>query len=129
MCLTIKKGEEIKKAEEDITCYKLLYETQSGCYLSICREYPYKLGQTYKMVGELSVRYEDGIYEGIHGVTVKTVDHDTNRISGGRGWVFHVIVLCIIPKGSMYCLGTDNEIVADTMTLKEVVYDTGQRRL
>lgn len=100
MCLT--RISEPKVAEENIFCYKTLHEGRR----SIHNYYTYKLGKVQPLVKiseSLSTRYGDS----------------SKRIEAGyHSWVnepvrpkksYEKTYLCVIPKGTIYYTGLEND--------------------
>lgn len=118
MCLTVKKGCKIEIAEKDITTYKYII-SYKNCWTGIFFQsstFAYnelqKAKGLYLEADELYVNIEHlqrkrynsttGIYEGFHSY-IKEPNH----------FPYDKKAICIIPKGSEYCLGIDNDIVSN----------------
>ena len=121
MCL-IMKG-DLKIAEKDIVCYKIVLELESNSdkmwrayYMSGIISYPYNKMLTAEKIidhqrsGEQVTRLKvvEGqyIYEGFHAFTIKK-EHILDP--------YVMKKICIIPKGAQYCEGGFDEIVATHM--------------
>ena len=124
MCLVIKEGERIKKAESDILCFKSVRtldddDTKWTCIYYSFADYDFNTEVAAERVSVSNsdgcvVRYlekiehltvikgtfADGIYEGFHARTIKILDTDK---------------YCIIPKGTEICYGNLNDIVTVSM--------------
>ena len=109
MCLIVKEGCKIEIAEKDITTYKYIDSYKDywcGIYYSVPRFLYNEIQRAQYLDSEtwLSsdlkhlVSYLDNIYEGFHSQVI-----NTNAIQK----------ICVIPKGSEYCLGNDNDIVSN----------------
>lgn len=121
MCLIPKESAKI--AEKDIVVYKLLGKCSNGAYYSPWRDAPYEIGKLYTA----NIRYHERlvyevdeypvtttiIEEGLHAYTSKNFAF--LRAFSIIGSVFKAI----IPKGAMYVLGKDNEIVSTQLKLIE----------
>ena len=118
MCLDIKQGECIKKAEKDILCFKLVRTLDddtkwTGIYQGFI-EYDYNTevvadrwyfdagSNSIKSIKLTHLREIDNshIYEGFHAKTIK---------------VYDAAKYCIIPKGTEICYGNLDDIVAMSM--------------
>ena len=124
MCLIPKESAKI--AEEDIVVYKLLGKCLNGAYYSPWRDAPYEIGKLYTA----NIRYHECllnkgdeypikttiIEEGLHAY----IDHSTAVLTSAMVPISGLfIVKAIIPRGSMYVLGTGNEIVSTQLKLIE----------
>ena len=100
MCLT--RISEPKVAEENIFCYKTLHEGRR----SIHTDYTYKLGKVQPLVKiseSLSTRYSGGskkIEAGYHSWVNEPVRSK---------WAYEKTYLCVIPKGTIYYTGLEND--------------------
>ena len=126
MCLTVKEGCNPEIAQKDIVCYKIVDDYIKGwkpcIFASGARySYPYNKVLTAESYinGEIHpikhlkaykfyVTGRRKIEEGFHAYCKKT---------------FAYMYLCIIPKGTEYCLGEENEIVAVNMIVFRSVLD------
>lgn len=121
MCLIPKESAKI--ADKDIVVYKILLEYTDGTYHSPYRYAPYEIGKLYTA----NIRYHERlaykvdeypitntvIGEGLHAYT----SMDTAFL---QAFIIDGIVFeAIIPKGAMYVLGTDNDIVSTQLKLIE----------
>lgn len=117
MCLIVKEGCKIEIAEKDITTYKYINSYKDYWY-GIFYSYPrflYNEIQKAKCLNlyeslDINLEHLQGekcgdeiiINEGFHShVNRCTINTDTKQN------------ICIIPKGSEYCLGDDNDIVSN----------------
>lgn len=119
MCLIVKQGCKTEIAQKDIVCYKFVEghgKYWKPCILGIFGNnagysYPYNkvltaesynYGEKYS-IQQLEIRCREGLYligEGFHA-----------RLNKTHYWMN----ICVIPKGTEYCLGRNNEIVAVNM--------------
>jgi hypothetical protein len=136
MCLTIKKRfsslrkmikKEQKIAIKDIIVFKVLekrrWKNQYGedtKYISPYRSYVYHLGYHYYQTGpnKFSIWWNSfsGYYDinqGLHAwVSLKKAEEEKYDCT---------IIKCVIPKGSTYFLGANNDVVTDNLILLEEV--------
>jgi hypothetical protein len=126
MCLTIKRNQKAKIAEEDIIVYKQITRIKDHprTYLSFYRKASVILGKTY--ISGLTKEDYDGVSEGLHSFesmerTIEDIKESPEYPNQG------VIVRCIIPKGSKYYKGTFCNMVgyaSNTIVYtKEIVYE------
>lgn len=124
MCLIPKDSAKI--AEEDIVVYKLLSKDLNGTYYSPWRYAPYKIGKLYTA----NIRYHERLLDKGYEYLIKTtiieeglhayVDYSTAILTSMMVPISGLfIVKAIIPRGSMYVLGTRNEIVSTQLKLIE----------
>jgi hypothetical protein len=127
MCLTLIENSEIKAAEENIVCYKVVQRLQPGIYRSEFRDYIYNAGAlNYMLNGGLVVttcpvitypaRYSKActsiadkewrfVERGFHSFTCKEDAYKYNadiHVCSSS----YVVVKCVIPKGANYVEGT-----------------------
>ena len=132
MCLTLDKCQEIKTAEKDITCYKVIAHTSfwndySGrwCtkFLTPCRDmevdrYIIRGGEKFTPAYRLSQSFYEGSIEGgfIHtyrylsGAQALLTRCETNikDLPRPRNYFKHYVIYeCVIPKGEQYLEGSD----------------------
>ena len=129
MCLTLTEKSEIKVAEEDIICYKVVRRLCSGVYRSEYYGYLYETGILDKSAfGDITITtrpcittyrsinfnyqditgYEQVVERGFHSFTCKEDAYkyaERYRYSA----VSYVVVKCIIPKGANYIEGIYGE--------------------
>ena len=123
MCLIPKESAKI--AEEDIVVYKLLLKCLNDTYCSPWRGASYKIGKLYTA----NIRYHERLYK-VNDYPIKTkvieeglhtyIDYSTAVIASAfppKPGLF--VVKAIIPKGSIYVLGTRNQIVSTQLKLTE----------
>jgi len=112
MCLTAIHPEP-KTADKDIVCYKLLLQTSDGNFTSIVRNYPWSIHEPVESkLGPRSLRFDE-VEEGLHAyMTLEAAEKST--------FCFDRIAKAVVPKGSRYYLGTNDEIAADHMELTKV---------
>ena len=142
MCLTLKKNESVRIAEEDITVYKMLrkfispretgdsiyYSTPyAGMDVNICSGYVIKpekliLKETLKFEIEIGVRYFSlGL---IH--AYQTTEDFERRFKSACYYNFPgkcILVECYIPKGEYYILGEKGDVAASKLIVRKVVSD------
>ena len=116
MCLIVKSGCKIEIAEKDITTYKYIYDGKDywcGIFYSdprflyneIQKAKHLKLGVIEPSIDLEHLKIESGIInEGFHS-HIKEVNHDR--------FISIEKAICIIPKGSEYCLGLYDDIVSN----------------
>lgn len=140
MCLYVKtKSQSLKKAIElnkriaktDIIVYKRFrgpnkWSNQYGSGISLkspYRRYNYEVGFHYYNEGDLKQRFgftinfagnEMSIHRGLHAYTTPKV---AKQYLGAKDSIFE----CIVPKGSTYYLGRDNEICTDNLIITDTV--------
>jgi hypothetical protein len=110
MCTKIDKDAKQYIAEEDIICYKGLIQRRGTRYYTMFRLIPIRIGVTYK--GKLIVIHEYNksyIHIGFHSfcnsdVFEKDIIYYLNPNTTTRATV--IPCECIIPKGSIYYVGT-----------------------
>lgn len=126
MCLTPKESAKI--AEEDIVVYKLLSKYLNGAYYSSWKDAPYEVGKLYTAI----IGYHERLYkvdeylikttiikEGLHAY----VDRSTAVFRSMHLSVPElVIVKAIIPRGAMYVLGVEDDIVSTQLKLIEICH-------
>ena len=150
MCLTLKKNESVRIAEEDITVYKMLrkfispretgdsiyYSTPyAGMDVNICSGYVIKpekliLKETLNFEIEIGVRYFSlGL---IHAYQTtedferrfKSACYYSSPFYGEDRFQYKfILVECYIPKGEYYILGDENDIAASQLVVRKVVSD------
>jgi hypothetical protein len=128
MCLTFRKSNiSIKEAEEKIktvkkqkTVYKMFRFYKTGDKIKLyapIKAFEYHLGQRYTSKIDIQKSYYGN-------VVVEAGLHAFHRKKGymrgmDRSPHMYVLIPCIIPAGGRYILGTDNEIVSDTLVLPD----------
>lgn len=132
MCLTLNSDSEIKIAEEDIICYKILREDSEAYATSPYFGFEYIVGATYKLDKKLKIRSGDLEYEG----DVKFADegfHSFERFESAKAFLIIrqgflptgcCVYKCIIPKGTrMICgkFGDFSSIVSEAIIIIEKV--------
>lgn len=113
MCLILPKNTRKSKiAKEDIYCLKFVrdYKPDTGKCVSYFRGMRQKVGRVMRSVIDRDKRY---IERGLHAI----------QLGSKRAFIFQnqttTLMLAMIPKGSEYYLGKDNDIVANRMVLIE----------
>jgi hypothetical protein len=128
MCLTFRKSNiSIKEAEARIktvkkqkTVYKMFRFVKNRDKIRLyapIKTFEYHLGQQYTS----KIDIQKGFYGG---AIVEAGLHAFNRKKGymrgmDRSPDMYVLIPCTIPVGGRYILGTDNEIVSDTLVLPD----------
>jgi hypothetical protein len=116
MCLIVKEGCKIEIAEKDITAYKcineyenywtgVLYRSPSFAYNKLQKAKHLCL-DAYADIDHLQIeRFGNGII----------IDEGFHSLINKDGYFFAAFkkAICIIPKGSEYCFGKDDEVVSD----------------
>lgn len=92
-----------KKAESDITCYKLVFKKDK--FISIVINFKYELNKLYKAKGFVKVNREKhdfycNINNGFH-------SYRTLKDAKEVGSSAYVVLKCIIPKGTEYWENSD----------------------
>ena len=102
MCLIVREGGKIEIAKKDITTYKKVRILNNRWWSGIFyKENIFRFNKLEKTVINLRIYYGE-INEGFH--SFKRLRY--NYITSGK------LVICIIPKGSEYCLG-NGDIVSN----------------
>lgn len=114
MCLTVKSGCKIEIAEKDITTYKYV-NSYENYWCGIFYSYPRFLYNEIQKAKYLSLELKSWSYDlkhlQIEGTTINEGFHScvnfcTFDIDSKQN-------ICIIPKGSEYCFGKNNDIVSN----------------
>lgn len=123
MCLIPKESAKI--AEKDIVVYKILVKYLNGVHYSPWRDAPYEIGKLYTANIRYKLRIREGlnfpirewiIEEGLHAY----VDYSTAALTLVMVPISGLfIVKAIVPRDSMYVLGTGNQIVSTQLKLIE----------
>lgn len=124
MCLIPKESAKI--AEKDIVVYKVLSKYLNGAYYSPWRDAPYEIGKLYTA----NIRYYERLSHKVDEYLLKTtvieeglhayIDYSTAVLTSAMVPIPGLFVVkAIIPRGSMYVLGTRNEIVSTQLKLIE----------
>lgn len=127
MCLTLTENSEIKVAEEDIVCYKVLRKVSETYATSPYFGFEYIVGVTYKIDKKLE------IFCGYEHKFVKEGFHSFERFQSAKAFL-HLrrkllpkgccIYKCIIPKGTRLIFGDFNNfssIVSEAIKIIEEV--------
>lgn len=117
MCLYIKYGDVTPRiAEEDITIYKILqvrFHNRKIQLVSPYYEMEYKIGRTYKTKMKSNPYDSNEINEGFHSfIRYSKALRETLNVAYPN-----IIVNGIIPKGSQYFLGINEDIVSNRIKL------------
>lgn len=96
-------------AEKDIKVYKMLVKG-SNELLSPYQDYPYKLRTLYSVKTKLNNKSLNLINKGLHAYT--DIIRAERQISYGSD---RVIYEAKIPKGSLYKMGSDQDIVSNQL--------------
>lgn len=114
MCLIIKEDCEIETAKKDITTYKKVRVVNDSFWSGIFFGGRFRFNKLEKAVTKLSINiFGTEIDEGFH--SFKRLHN--NYITYGK------LVICIIPKGSEYCLGTEDDIVSNQIIVFRTFFD------
>lgn len=126
MCLIPKASAKI--AEKDIVVFKILVKYLNGAYYSPWRDAPYEIEKLYtaniRYYERLLYRVDEDpikttiIEEGLHAYTDYSTAIIASALLPQPGLL---VVKAIIPRGSMYVLGTRNEIVSTQLKLIEEI--------
>ena len=132
MCLTLNSDSEIKIAEEDIVCYKILREDSEVYATSPYFEFEYIVGATYKINKKLKIRFGDN-YEGDDSKFVEEGFHSFERCESAMAFLNIrrqflpagcCVYKCIIPKGTRMIFGdfgNFSSIVSEAIIIIEEV--------
>ena len=99
MCLKIKIFSRKKIAKEDIVCYKGLLDYEDDELFTPFQEFSIKIGETYHSELKRTKFLSNEVDLGIHSLSNYESAKDAIMY-------YHIIVKCIIPKGSKYYEGT-----------------------
>lgn len=118
MCLCIdKRHPNLIEAKRSITVYKLLYRDEDGSYKSVVQDFlyePYQIVKSLIKVRSYFCDQSQGGYvtTGLH--AYRSLKHAMDSyLWNAQG--NNVIVKMIIPKGAHYYIGTNGDIVSDTL--------------
>lgn len=120
MCLIIKNhitAPEI--ASEDIPVFKLLmlkYNNRKLQLVSPYQKMQYKIGKTYKSQIKRNPNNVFEINEGLHSFISRKGAYRDHVILGNT-----VMLIGIIPKGSQYYIGTDDDVVSNKLKLIDIL--------
>jgi hypothetical protein len=130
MCLTIKKGQKVKTAKADITCYKFLKTEQTDAESETIYCTPFymthvEIGETYTSAFTFFEHEKHGEVEaGLHSLkNIESCDIDIYMDSLDKA-IGKRIVECIIPKGSKYYKGLysrETAYASDTLKYVRIV--------
>lgn len=121
MCLILQGSAKI--ADKDIFVYKVLLKYSNEIYLSPYRGAQYKIGKLYTA----NIRYHKRLVckVGEHPITNTVIEEGLHAYTSMgtallRAFLINGIVFeAIIPKGTTYALGTNNDIVSTQLKLIE----------
>ena len=118
MCLVLKSTFTwAKKAKKDIIVYKVIKE-DNGMYKTPCQNFVVKIGETY--TSKLN-KHSSVVEEGLHSFENFS---DANFEAMCCIWHKHIVVKCIIPKGSKYykgLFGSYDSYVSNKLTYIEII--------
>lgn len=145
MCLIITKFNKLEVAQEDIKCYKILFNfSRFNILAAPYRDFNYKLGETYHT--DISVSYDyctsglslftqmfydffnsfldvKGVNQGFHSfVKLKNAIRERNSDIDYKSLV---VCECIIPKGAKYYKGKYlhyDGYVSDNIKINKIIY-------
>ena len=115
-----------KVAKKDIVCYKIVQKssTKKNEMISMYQKFEYKLNVLY--TSDLDIPIIDDnclvavINKGIHAYEEKRALN--NELIYIRAFIIDALpIKCIIPKGSLYYKGANDEIVSNQMILVEIL--------
>lgn len=116
MCLTLTEKSEIKVAEENIICYKVVRKLHPGVYKSEFFGHLYVRAQLNKMSEDILsitpsciINDQRTVEKGFHSFTCKEDAYKYKATRGNKSDVPYIVVKYIIPKGSKYIEGTYGE--------------------
>lgn len=136
MCWHCNKNEfRMQMAEKDIEVYKILYKDKEGNLVSpIFEMFPWQLGFVHKSPLDIKLTWYKGDYEfqgnaGLHSYMRKPEYHssvegycysrkftcNTYYPTGG------LLAKCIIPKGRLFCVNEDGEVISDALKVIEII--------
>lgn len=120
MCL-LSKTEKPYIAKEDMVVYKVTIKVWKT-YYSFFRDFPYNLNASYEETEEGEIKKGEEFYH------------------IGKGWIHSYqntevlsffkccnILKCIVPKGTLYYVGTDGDICSKRLIIVKEVRLVGQR--
>ena len=118
--------EGAKTLLRDIIVYKILSKYSNGRYYSPWRGAPYEIGKLYTA----NIRYYERLFYKVDEYPIKAIvieeglhayiDYSTAVLTSAMVPTSRLFVVkAIIPRGSMYVLGTGNEIVSTQLKLIE----------
>jgi len=123
MCLTVLPNCKPEIAQEDITCWKTVKHVHDICWKAPVMGTFHKYNRVLVACDKLKMVHAYGgifcdfdfIDEGFHAYT--NIDYAKNKLKQNKLKLFssRILVKCTIPAGAEYCLGFDNEIVANKM--------------
>lgn len=95
------------------------------------QEYKYHLGQKYtsKLSFGMDATWRDRLMvnQGIHAYVSKNGNMNALN-AANKGFTEDIVVIpCIIPVGAKYLIGTNNEIVTDTLILPDTFQHNGEK--
>jgi len=121
MCLIPKT--KIKTANRSITCYKrFVTRRRTGELVSPYQATVYSLGET-KEVPFFTDEVERKIKKRTDVKAINAGLHAYTTLKRATNIEFYTIARCLIPKGTKYALGSNGDIVALKLTVKEIVRD------
>lgn len=128
MCLTLNSDSEIKIAEKDIICYKILREDSEVYAISPYFDFEYIVGATYKINKKLKIRFGDN-YEGDDSKFVEEGFHSFERLQSAMDFLYSRrkffsrcrVYECVIPKGATVIYGRFCEFSAIVSDVIKVV--------
>lgn len=125
MCLHLKKSQyKIKIAKKDLVCYKMFYfknyntkDIKDGITGVVRTYYKYKFNEinNTELDSLNNVKRYGIVNYGFHSYNYKK-----DILSDEKNWAWHIIVKCIIPKGSEYYNGYNPEYDSDRYKRIEV---------
>ncbi len=127
MCLQI-IDRKIYKADQDIICFKKFdFDQDSEQLISPFRDMLYKLDKTYRRLFfsgptiDFSKFFRFRIPKNVYSVNIGFHSYRTLQTAQEQTLPEHAIVKCLIPKGSRYILGYNDEYVSLKIKPLEIV--------
>lgn len=118
MCLTVKSGCKIEIAEKPIVCRKIVFHVTDNIWESWLMRYKYEYNIELLAKDHIEIDKNNTINIGFHAfLNTKEREDIINKIINPVLPVLDplISVFAIIPKGSEYCLGNNEDIVANKM--------------
>lgn len=113
MCLIVKDGCKIEIAKKDITTYKKVKILNDFFWGGVFFGGAFCFNKLEKIITNLSINKYKKINEGFH--SFKRSGY--NYITSGK------LLICIIPKGSEYCLGINGDVVSNQIIVFRTFFD------
>lgn len=126
MCLDINRKSNVKLANNDIICYKVAYYDERNKLRTYARNSIFKLGKTYtSSLHRITTLNYDYITVELHSFKNNGEAIDVMKALSNHFKKQYVVIKCIIPKGSLYYIGssdeTEKEFASNKLTYVEVL--------